>query len=180
MTETNIGKASLWSGVAFIGWLFVVMVIALASCTPKAHVRAVNTAAVTLETTAYALLSEYDAGRPSGDEERRAYAERWEPVIQSLSAAYAAHDAWRILVERNADSVAIIAAAARAREALCELQRVAKGVAMLDALCIKKAPPPVKREGPLRGARALREYPGTSLTQEQRAGDRIFSSGVAA
>lgn len=135
MTFPDLGR---WAAFALAMWLVAVFAF---GCARSAHVKAVNTAAVTLETVAAELLAEYEseratvvrAARAWGEDEEEAealsnLARRWVPVVHALSAAYAAHDAWRILVERDADDAAILIAATRARTALCELQDAAKAL----------------------------------------------------
>lgn len=128
----TLSDLTRWAGIALAVWLVAVIAAGLSGCAHQGHVRAVNVAAVTLETTASTLLSEYERGRPDDVEEARAYAEKWTPVVHALSAAYAAHDAWRLSLD--GDEAGIIAAAAKAREALCELQRVARELSTI-AVC---------------------------------------------
>lgn len=111
-----------------MAWWVGAMLGHISGCTHSTHVRAVNIAAVTLETTAAELRAEYERGRPEDEAERKAYAERWRPVADALSAAFAAHDAWRLTLD-SGDESAILAAASRAREALCELSRAVRDVA---------------------------------------------------
>lgn len=119
----TLSDLTRWAGIALVVWAIAVIAT---GCTHSTHVRAVNTAAATLETTAAELLAEYERGRPSGD--ARAYAERWRPVSDALSAAFAAHDAWRLALD-SGDEAAVLAAASRARDALCELSRAVRDVA---------------------------------------------------
>lgn len=122
MTLSDLAR---WAGIALVVWAIAAVVT---GCTHSTHVRALNATAVTLETTAAELLAEYERGRPEDEAERKAYAERWRPVADALSAAFAAHDAWRLALD-SGDEAAILAAASRAHEALCELSRAARDVA---------------------------------------------------
>lgn len=135
----TLSDLTRWTVLVLATWLLAIFAF---GCARSSHVKAVNTAAVTLEATAHELLAEYERGRPEDTDEARVYAERWTPVVHALSAAYAAHDGWRLLVERNADDIAIIAAASRARDALCNLREAARGLMSTGALggiCAREA-----------------------------------------
>ncbi|HLV68039.1 MAG TPA: hypothetical protein VKY73_19610 [Polyangiaceae bacterium] len=137
MTLSDLAR---WAGVALVVWAIAAIVT---GCTRSTHVRAVNTAAAALETTAEAIRVEVERRIPGDVEARQLYRQRMSPVVDALTAAYAAHDAWRVLVEQGASESAVLAAAERAREAFCELASVTRELAPrvpTEGLCWQVAP----------------------------------------